>query len=44
MELLIIAVFLLGLSAGGALMGIWLGPDPDLQGEWVPGDRPWWRP
>lgn len=20
------------------------GPDTDLEGEWTPGDRPWWKP
>lgn len=22
----------------------WFGPDNDLDGEWQPDDRPWWKP
>ena len=43
MELLFVSIFLLGMSAGGALVTYILGPDPDLRGEWHPGDEPRWR-
>ena len=40
---LFLGAFLVMVAAGYMVIERWLGPDPDLDGPWQPGDKPRWN-